>query len=219
MKRDPMRLASVNVAYPREVAYRGRRVWTGIFKEPVSGRVRAGFLNLEGDRQADLRVHGGRDKAVYAYDLGNSRFWEQRLKREMPPGQFGENLTVEGMSEDDVRIGDRYRIGSAVFEVSEPRSPCFKLGVKMGSPAFLRDFLESGRTGFYLRVIEEGDVGAGDAIETVSRDPAGVTVLDTTRLLFSDGPDFEVASRALEIPSLSHGLRRTISERVRRETA
>jgi MOSC domain-containing protein YiiM len=122
------------------------------------------------------------------------------------------------MSEDDVRIGDRYRIGTAVLEVSEPRSPCFKLGVKMGSPAFLGDFLASGRTGFYLRVIEEGNVGAGDAVETVSRDPAAVTVLDTTRLLFSNGPDLEVASRALDVASLSTGLRRAISERVRRRT-
>lgn len=211
-----MRLASVNVALPREVAYRGRRVWTGIYKEPVRGRVHAGFLNLEGDRQADLRVHGGRDKALYAYDRDNSRFWEERLRREMPPGQFGENLTVEGMKENEVHIGDRYRIGSALVEVSEPRAPCFKLGVKMESPAFLKDFLESGRTGFYLRVIEEGDVGAGDVIETVSRDPAGVTVLDATRLLFSRDVDVDVASRALEIASLSVGLRRAVSERLAR---
>ena len=211
-----MRLASVNVALPRAVTYRGRRVWTGIFKEPVQGRVRAGFLNLEGDRQADLRVHGGRDKALYAYDRGNSRFWEERLRRAIPPGQFGENLTVEGMKEEQIRIGDRYRIGTAVVEVSEPRAPCFKLGVKMESPAFLKEFLESGRTGFYLRVIEEGDVGAGDVIETVSRDPAGVTVLDTTRLIFSREVDMALASRALEIASLSDRLRRSVSERLAR---
>jgi MOSC domain-containing protein YiiM len=219
MKRDLMRLASVNVALPRAVSYRGRRVWTGIFKEPVSGRVRARFLNLEGDQQADLRVHGGRDKAVYAYGRENSRYWEERLKREMPAGQFGENLTVEGMPEDEVRIGDRYRIGTALVEVSEPRSPCFKLGVKMGSPAFLKDFLESGRTGFYLRVIEEGEVGAGDGIETVFRDPAGVTVLDATRLIFAREPDPDVAARALEIASLSAGLRRALSERLARSPA
>ena len=211
-----MRLASVNVALPRAVAYRGRRVWTGIYKEPVRGRVHAGFLNLEGDRQADLRVHGGRDKALYAYDRDNSRFWEERLRREIPPGQFGENLTVEGMKEDEIRLGDQYRIGTAVVEVSEPRSPCFKLGVKMESPAFLKGFLESGRTGFYLRVIEEGDVGAGDVIETVSRDPAGVTVLDATRLLFSRDVDVAVAFRALEIASLSVGLRRAVTERLAR---
>ena len=211
-----MRLASVNVALPRAVTYRGRRVWTGIYKEPVRGRVRAGFLNLEGDRQADLRVHGGRDKALYVYDRDNSRFWEERFGREMPPGQFGENLTVEGMKEDQVSIGDRSRIGTAVVEVSEPRAPCFKLGVKMGSPAFLKDFLESGRTGFYVRVIEEGEVGAGDVIGTVSRDPAGVTVLDATRLLFSRDVDVHVASRALEIASLSAGLRRSVSERLAR---
>ncbi|MFN2385636.1 MAG: MOSC domain-containing protein [Thermoanaerobaculia bacterium] len=219
MERAPMRLASVNVAFPREIAYRGRRVWTGIYKEPVGGRVRARFLNLEGDRQADLRVHGGRDKAVYAYDLENSRFWAERLGGEIPPGQFGENLTVEGMKEDDVRIGDRYRVGTAVVEVSEPRSPCFKLGVKMGSPAFLKPFLESGRTGFYLRVIEEGELGAGDPIETVSRDPAGVTVLDATRLLFSTDMDVAIATRALEIATLSSGLRRAISERLARATS
>jgi MOSC domain-containing protein YiiM len=214
MDSSPMRLVSVNVSLPREVSYRGRTVWTGIYKEPVSGRVRAGFLNLDGDRQADPRYHGGRDKAIYAYDRGNARFWSEMLGREMPPGQFGENLTVEGMTEGAVHIGDRFRVGTAVVEVSEPRAPCFKLGLKMGSQRFVKEFLESGRIGFYLRVLEEGDVAAGDAIELLWTDAENVTILEATRFLFSEGSDPATARRALRIPSLSDGLRRAFTRRL-----
>lgn len=209
-----MKLLSINVALPKKITYRGRTVWTGIFKQPVEGRRRVELMNLEGDRQADLRVHGGRDKALYVYDRANSRHWEAHLGREMPPGQFGENLTVEGMPETEVSIGDRFSIGSAVVEVSEPRAPCFKLGIKMGDPTFLKLFLETGRTGFYLRVIREGEIGAGDAITLLERDPEGITVLEATRLLFSPAPDSEAARRALRIPSLSDRLRRAFSERL-----
>lgn len=180
------RLLSVNVGRPRSVEHQGRTVRTAIFKEPVLLRVRVGRENVEGDRQADLRVHGGPDKAVYAYDLSAYEHWRRELGRELPFGQFGENLTVEGMPETEVRIGDVYRVGNARLQVSQPRSPCYKLAMRMGSPAFLRTFLESGRTGFYLRVLEEGDIGAGDAIELLSRDPAAVTVAEMTRLTYGE---------------------------------
>jgi len=175
------KLLSVNVGRPREVEHLGRTVRTAIFKEPVAGPVRVGRTNLEGDRQADLRVHGGPEKAVYAYDLSAYEHWRRELGRELPFGQFGENLTVEGLPETEVSIDDVYRVGGALLQVSHPRSPCYKLGIRMGSPAFLKTFLESGRTGFYLRVLEEGDVQAGDAIELVRREPEAPTVLETVR--------------------------------------
>ena len=177
-------LLFVNVGLPRRVESPGHEILTGIFKEPVPRRVHVGTLNLDGDRQADLTVHGGPDKAVYAYDLSGYAHWRRELSRELPFGQFGENLTVEGMPETEVRIGDAYRIGTALLQVSQPRSPCFKLAIKMEMPTFPRMFLASGRTGFYLRVLEEGEVGAGDAITLVSREPGEITVLEATREIF-----------------------------------
>lgn len=176
-----MKLLSVNVGRPRSIEARGRTVRTAIFKEPVLFRVRVGRTNVEGDRQADLRVHGGPDKAVYAYDLSGYEHWRKALSRELPYGQFGENLTVEGMPETAVRIDDVYRVGGALLQVSQPRSPCYKLALRMEMPGFLKLFLESGRTGFYLRVLEEGEIGARDAIELVSRDSKAATVEETTR--------------------------------------
>lgn len=176
-----MKLLSVQVGRPRTVEHRGRSVRTGIYKEPVLFRVRVGRLNVEGDRQADLSVHGGPDKAVYAYDLSGYAHWRASLGRELAFGQFGENLTVDGMPETEVRIGDAYRVGGALLQVSQPRAPCFKLAMKMELPQFPKVFLASGRTGFYLRVLEEGEIGAGDSIELVSRDPGAPTVLETTR--------------------------------------
>jgi MOSC domain-containing protein YiiM len=154
------------------------------FKEPVLFRVRVRRLNLEGDAQADLRVHGGPDKAVYAYDLGGYEHWRRELGLELPFGQFGENLTVEGMPETEVRIGDVYGIGTAVLQVSQPRSPCYKLAMKMERPRFLKPFLASGRTGFYLRVLEEGEIGAGDEIELIEAGPSGATVEKVVRRIF-----------------------------------
>jgi MOSC domain-containing protein YiiM len=177
-------LVSVNVGLPRDLIWHGINVTTGIFKDPVRGRVPLRRLNLDGDRQADLRVHGGPDKAVYAYDLGGYEYWRRELGVDFPFGQFGENLTVEGMPETEVRIGDAYRIGTVLLQVSQPRSPCFKLALKMERPAFLRAFLASGRTGFYLRVLEEGEIGVGDEIRLVSREPESVTVERMTRRLW-----------------------------------
>ena len=176
-----MKLLSVQVGRPRTVSHRARDVRTAIFKSPVLLPVRARRLGLEGDAQADLRVHGGPDKAVYAYDAAGYEHFRERLGRELTWGEFGENLTVEGMSEADVRAGDVYRIRGAVLQVTTPRSPCYKLAMRMEMPRFPKLFLESGRTGFYLRVLEEGELGAGDAIELVSRDPAAPTVLETVR--------------------------------------
>ena len=178
------RLLSVNVGLPRTVEFHGRKIRTGIFKEPVLFPVHVGKLDLDGDRQADLTVHGGPDKAVYAYDLSGYTHWRRALSRELPFGQFGENLTVEGMPETEVRIGDTYRIGSTLFQVSQPRSPCFKLAMKMEMPTFPRMFLAAGRTGFYFRVLEEGEVEAGDAITLVSREPGQITVLEATREIY-----------------------------------
>jgi MOSC domain-containing protein YiiM len=180
-----MQLVSVNVSLPRTLQLGGRRLTTGIFKEPVPGRVMLRTLNLDGDGQADPRYHGGPDKAAYAYPLEHYERWKSELGRDdLPFGQFGENFTISGMLEDRVRIGDVYRIGGAQVQVTDPRAPCFKLGLKMGSRDFQKLFLASGRLGFYLRVLEEGDVGAGDPIELLRTDPTSPTVFETGRARF-----------------------------------
>ena len=179
-----MKLLSVQVGQARTLEFRGRSVRTGIFKDPVLFRVRATRLGLAGDVQADRRVHGGPEAAVYAYDLSGYAHWRDELGVEYPFGQFGENLTVEGMAETEVRIDDVYRIGDALLQVSKPRSPCFKLALKMERPDFPRRFLQSRRTGFYLRVLEEGEVGAGDPITLVSRENGAVSIDRTVRDAF-----------------------------------
>lgn len=208
-----MKLLSVNVAQPQLLLAGSEMVSTGIFKQPVAGRVRLSRLNLEGDAQADLRVHGGPHKAVYAYSIENYEYWkERRTGEEFPSGQFGENFTVEGMTEDRVRIGDQFRIGTAVVEVTQPRVPCFKLALKMGDPQFPKHFLRSERVGFYLRVLEEGEVGAGDAIELVSAGPEQMSVKEIVHLLYFDKKDRKGAQRALRIPALSPGWRESFEE-------
>ncbi len=177
------RLLSVNVGLPREVEWHGRTVRTSIWKEPVSGRVRVRRLNLDGDEQSDLTVHGGPDKAVYVYPSEHYEYWRGELPGAgLPWGAFGENLTTRGLLEDDTRIGDRLRVGSAEFLVTQPRMPCYKLGVRFGRDDMVRRFHESGRSGFYLAVLSEGEVGAGDPIEILARDDHGVTVADITAL-------------------------------------
>ena len=176
-----MKILSVQVGRPRSLSHRGREVRTAIFKEPVLFPVAVRRLGLAGDAQADLRVHGGPDKAVYAYDEGGYLHFRQALAREIPFGRFGENLTVAGMPETEVRLDDVYRAGSALLQVTQPRSPCFKLGIRMEMPGFLKMFLESGRTGFYLRVLEEGQLAAGEKVELVSRDASAPTVLQAVR--------------------------------------
>ncbi len=179
-----MKLLSVQTGRPRGVEHRGRTIRTAIYKDPVLFRVRVHRLGLEGDAQADLRVHGGPEKAVYAYDLSGYAHWRRELGVDFPHGQFGENLTVEVMPETEVRIDDVYRVGGALLQVSQPRSPCYKLALKMERPTFPKAFLQSARTGFYLRVLEEGELGAGDPIELVSRQPGAVTVEKMVRLTY-----------------------------------
>lgn len=209
-----MRLLSVNVGQPRSVPYRDRTLRTAIFKEPVLFRVHVARLNVEGDRQADLRVHGGPDQAVYAYDLSGYEHWRRELAQELAFGQFGENLTVSGLPETEVSIGDVYRIGGALLQVTQPRVPCAKLAMRMERPDFGKAFLASGRTGYYLRVLEEGEIGAGDAIERLAADPRHVTVSEMVRLLFGRSADPEVVRRALKIESLSESLRASLENRL-----
>jgi MOSC domain-containing protein YiiM len=198
-----MKLISVNVGLPREVIWKGKVVTTGIFKEPVAGRVRVRKLNLEGDRQADLSVHGGPDKAVYAYPAEHYEYWRDELSGMARPwGMFGENLTITGLLEDEVNIGNRFRIGSAVFMVTQPRMPCYKLAVKFGRKDITKRFLKSGRTGFYFAVLEEGEVGAGDAIELVSRDENNVTVADVVRLYMNGHDNPGLLSRVTRLKAL-----------------
>lgn len=172
-----MTLVSINVGRPREAEWQGETVRTSIFKAPVAGRVRVGRLNIEGDEQSDLEVHGGVDKAVYAYPSEHYAFWREQLPGvALPWGSFGENLTVEGLFEDRVHIGDRFRAGSAEFVVTEPRMPCYKLALRFNRPDMVKRFLKSGRTGFYLAVLQEGEIGAGDAIEPSGQDQDRVSI-------------------------------------------
>ena len=203
-----MKLISVNVGLPREVSWRGKPVLTSIWKEPVNGSVHVATLNVEGDRQADLSVHGGADKAVYLYPSEHYPYWRHHLPgSELLWGAFGENFTTEGLSEADVNIGDRLRIGSAEFLVTQPRMPCFKLGIRFGRPDILKRFLQSGRTGFYLAVVREGEVAAGDPIHVVVRDGNAVTVADIVNLYTADSENQELLHRATELSALPGGWR------------
>ena len=178
-----MRIVSVNCGLPREVQWHGRRVTTGIYKEPVEGRVALRKLNLDGDRQADLTVHGGADKAVYCYASEHYDYWRRELPgRELPAGSFGENFTTEGLPEETVHIGDRFSVGSAEVVVTQPRLPCYKLGIKFQSDEMVKRFLASGRTGFYVKVMLEGEVGAGDEIRRIGREENSVPFSELTRL-------------------------------------
>ena len=186
-----MKLLSVNVSAVKEIRYQGRTLTTGIFKSPVAGRVMVRRLNLDGDDQADRRVHGGLDMAVYAYPSEHYAFWERELDRQgYPHGQFGENLTVSGLSEETVRVGDTYRIGGALLQATQPRIPCYKLVIRMEQgPDFAARFQQSGRMGFYFRVLEEGEIGAGDAIELVDRDEKSVTIAEFIKVYLYDAHD------------------------------
>ena len=209
-----MKLVSVNVSIPKVVIWQGRPLRTGIFKEPVEGRIKVRKLNLEGDAQADLRVHGGVDKAVYGYPAEHYRTWSEELGRDLPFGQFGENLTVEGLLEDQVRIGDIYRIGTTRLQVSQPRTPCHKLAARMASEEFPFRFLQSGRSGFYLRVLEEGELGRGDSIHRESREAESLTVLEACFLLLEGPADLALLRRAADQASLSASWRMQFRQRL-----
>ena len=208
-----MKLLSVNVSQPKEVSYNGERVKTGIFKEPVSGRTMMRRLNLDGDGQGDPTVHGGIHKAVYVYPIEHYDYWQQELGRDdLTYGKFGENLTVEGMLEDTVHIGDVFRIGEALVEVSQPRVPCFKLGIKMRDPQIVKPFLQSERVGFYVRVLEEGEVGAGDAIERTKVGEGQMTVKEIVHLRHFDNANATAADKAANLPALTPSWRDSFAE-------
>jgi MOSC domain-containing protein YiiM len=198
----PMKLLSVNVGLPREIEFHGKFVRTSIFKSPASGQVRVATLNLEGDEQSDLSVHGGVHKAVYAYPSEHYAFWREEVPGlDLSWGAFGENFTTEGLLEE-VQIGDRLRVGTAEFAVTQPRMPCFKLGIRFGRPEIVKRFLRSGRSGFYLAVLQEGQVTAGDSIEVLARDEHGVTVADIVNLYKTDATNQDLLRRASELPAL-----------------
>jgi MOSC domain-containing protein YiiM len=198
-----MKLISVNVGLPREITVGGNIVRTSIWKNPVQGCIHVSTLNLDGDQQSDLSVHGGVDKAVYLYPSEHYSYWRTQLPDvEVPWGAFGENFTSEGILEDQIRIGDRVRVGSAEFMVTQPRLPCFKLGIRFNRRDMVKRFLASKRTGLYLAVIREGDVENGDAIEYTEKQETGVTITDIVNLYSVDSQNQELLRRATELPAL-----------------
>ena len=214
-----MKIVSVNVGQPREVLAGGQTVTTGIYKEPVAGRVVARRLNLEGDRQADLSVHGGIHKAVYAYPSEHYPFWRGEFpEMDLPYGMFGENLTVAGLTEKELNIGDTLRIGEALMQVTQPRMPCFKLAIKFGREDIIKRFMQSQRSGFYLAVLEEGEVGAGDEIDRQHRDAGNVTVTDIVRLYSTDKYNLDLLRRAVQLEALPPDWREYFRERIEKLT-
>jgi len=210
-----MQVVSVNVGLPRAVFWKGRTVVTGIFKESVAGRVTIRRLNLEGDRQADLTVHGGPEKAVYAYPVEYYAFWrEQFPEMELAWGMFGENLTIEGLLDESVHIGDRFQVGSAQLVVTQPRLPCYKLGLKFGRDDILKHFLQSRLTGFYFAVLKEGEVAAGDPIRLLHRDEHQVTVDDITRLYRQGKHNLDLLRRVVAVEALPASWRDYFLERL-----
>jgi MOSC domain-containing protein YiiM len=208
-------LISVQVGVPRTVVRDGEEVLTGIFKAPVQKRLRLGTLNLEGDRQADLSVHGGRDKAVYVYPSEHYPYWNKQLPGvELPWGSFGENLTTSGLLESVVCIGDRFTIGTAEVVVTQPRLPCFKLNLKFDRDDMVKLFLASHFSGFYLRVLREGEVGAGDEIIPVHQDEHHVSILDALRLYLGESDSSELRSRVLQVRYLASSWREELSGQV-----
>jgi MOSC domain-containing protein YiiM len=198
-----MKVLSLNVGLPREVTWQGKRVTTGIFKEPIQERVMMRALNLDGDQQADLTVHGGVSKAVYAYPSEHYNYWRSELPgMDLSCGMFGENFTTEGFLEDAVYIGDRFRIGEAEVMVTEPRMPCYKLGIKFGRADIIKRFLASRRTGFYFAVMREGMVGAGDDVELIGRVQREISVADITRLYAFDKGDVKSLRRVIQVDAL-----------------
>jgi MOSC domain-containing protein YiiM len=213
-----MKLASVNTGLPRDVTWHGRSVTTAIYKQPVKGRVVLRRLNLDGDRQADLSVHGGEQKAVYCYPIAHYDYWKKELPgRELPMAVFGENFTTDGLLENSVHLGDQFSVGSAEVVVTQPRLPCYKLGVRFQSDDMVRRFLASGRTGFYLGVTREGEVGAGDEIAVIARDLNAVPVSEITRLYIAKrygDDDVTLVRRALRVAALPESWKEYFRERL-----
>ena len=200
------RLVSLNVGRPRDVAWQGKTVRTAIWKAPVTGPRMVRRINIDGDDQGDRLAHGGEHRAVFVYQLDSYRYWERELGRDdLTPGQFGENFTVEGLADDEVCIGDRYRVGAALFEVTQPRVTCYRVGIRMDEPAMPSLLVAHHRPGFYLRVLEEGEVQAGDAIEKVADGPERLTIAQVDALLYLPGKSRALLERALRVPALSEG--------------
>lgn len=216
-----MKLVSVNIGLPREVTWRGRKTTTAIYKQPAEGRIALRKLNLDGDLQADLTVHGGEHKAVYCYPHIHYDYWRRALPgQELPLGVFGENFTTDGLLEDSVHLGDRFSVGSAEVVVTQPRLPCYKLGIRFQSDDMVKRFFASRRTGFYLSVAREGEVGTGDEIKVIARDPDGVPVSEITRLYaekrYADSDVISVR-RALQVAALPESWKVYFLKRLEKE--
>ncbi len=209
-----MKLLSINVSKPKPIQYDGKTIRTGIFKEPVSGTVMLREKNIDGDGQGDLRVHGGTYKAIYGYPFEHYTHWQQELQRDdLTYGQFGENLTLEGLLEEKVRIGDVFQIGSTVkLQITQPRVPCFKLAYKMGLPEFPKQFLESRRVGFYFRVLEEGEITAGDTIACVETASESMSVTEIVNLRYFDRDNHEKIAQARKLRALSPSWKRDFTK-------
>jgi MOSC domain-containing protein YiiM len=215
-ERISMKIISLNVARPRLTEYNGQTINTGIFKQPVSGPVPLRTLNLDGDQQADLAVHGGPNKAVYAYPSEHYGFWREELPgTNLPWGMFGENFTTEGLFERDLHVGDRLRIGSALLVVRQPRIPCYKLAAKFRRNDILARFLRSGRSGFYFSVEREGVVTAGDSFETLSQEPSAITIAEMNHVFANDPYNRELLDKAIATPALSQDWRDHFEKRLR----
>ena len=215
-----MQIISVNVGLPREVNWQGKTVSTGIFKSSVNGTVAVRFLNLDGDKQADLTVHGGRDKAVYVYPSEHYAYWQKELAelKEWPWGIFGENLTIKGLLETDICIGDRLQIGSVELEVSQPRSPCYKLGIRFDRSDMVKRFLDSGLSGFYCRVLQEGELATGDALKLTHRDKYQVSIAELALISANKRTDPELLERALEVETLAKSWRKDLQIKLNKIT-
>jgi MOSC domain-containing protein YiiM len=210
-----VRVLSVSVGQPREVVAGDRVVRTSIFKSPVTGRIPIHDHNLTGDAQSDLSVHGGPSKAIYAYPHEHYAFWREQLPGvNLQPAHFGENLTIEGLLERDVHLGDRLAIGSAQLVVTQPRLPCYKLGIRFGRDDMVKRFLASGRTGFYLSVAVEGDIGAGDTIDIIERHPAAVSIPELLSMYLKEGASSARLREAIAIPALSDSWRRDLQKQL-----
>ena len=213
------KLISVNVGLPRVVISNGEPVSTAIFKEPVLARVMLRTLNLDGDRQADMSVHGGPSKAVYAYPSEHYEFWKQEFpEMNLPWGMFGENFTTTGLFESEVNIGDKFQIGSAIVMTTQPRLPCYKLGIKFGRTDIIKKLLASERTGIYFAVLQEGELGAGDSIELIERNKANLTVNDITKLYASEKHNSELLARAIAAEALPDSWKDYFQQRLKKLT-
>jgi ferredoxin-NADP reductase/MOSC domain-containing protein YiiM len=214
------RLLSINVALPRDVEWRGEKVHTAIWKQPVQGRIAVRRLNVEGDGQGDLAGHGGEHRAVMVYQMDAYRYWETQLgRKDFSFGQFGENFTVDGLPDDEVCIGDRYRIGSALFEVTQPRVTCYRVGIRMAEPAMAALLVSHHRPGFYFRVLEEGDVGAGDEVTKVADGPEHITVANMDALLYLPSPSRDQLESSLRVPALSPGWKSSLRALAEQQTS